>query len=379
MSNKVKIGTALNNTQEVFLNVISPQTNGHTLLLGESGSGKTYFSQVLVEELVRQGCKIFILDLAGSLSNTQGDKVFFQNMSDKIMTFNVSRDGVPINIFQRIRLDKETVEKDCDLVGRLIDSLSCCVGTGEIQRGCLYKYMMEMLRHCRQEECRPSLHLLREMLSWDRSNPARKLVSRLNLLIDGDYFSSEAREDMGEQHIVKLLQMQSVPSGIKRVVADIVLWQLWSWAVQSGNRYEPVFVLIDEFQNLNFSPSSPLYKILCEGRKYGLNLILATQFFQGKFSYNVEMAIDQMGNKIFFKPSDREIKYVASLLVNDIEGKKKWEQILRMLRRGEAVIKGNVFLGSNIDRQLARPLKVKIKQLNTRGVNEPIEIEQCAV
>ena len=198
-------------------------------------------------------------------------------------------------------------------------------------------------------------------------------------MIDGKYFSSEPSEDMGEQHIVKLLQMQSVPSGIKKVVADIVLWQLWSWAVQSGNRYEPVFVLIDEFQNLNFSPSSPLYKILCEGRKYGLNLILATQFFRGKFSYNVEMAIDQMGNKIFFKPSDREIKYVASLLVNDIEGKKKWEQILRMLRRGEAVIKGNVFLGSNIDRQLARPLKVKIKQLNTRGVNEPIEIEQCAV
>lgn len=379
MSNKVKIGTALNNTQEVFLNVISPQTNGHTLLLGESGSGKTYFSQVFVDELVQQGRKIFILDLAGSLSNTQGDKVFFQNMSDKLMTFNVSRDGIPINIFQRIRLDEETVEKDCDLVGRLIDSLSCCVGTGDIQRGCLYKYMMEMLRHCRQEECRPSLQLLREMLSWDRSNPARKLVSRLNLLIDGEYFSSEPRENMGEQHIVKLLQMQSVPSGIKKVVADIVLWQLWSWAVQSGNRYEPVFVLIDEFQNLNSSPSSPLYKILCEGRKYGLNLILATQFFQGKFSYNMEMAIDQMGNKIFFKPSDREIKYVASLLVNDIEGKKKWEQILRMLRRGEAVIKGNVFLGSNIDRHLARPLKVKIKQLNTRGVNEPIEIEQCVV
>lgn len=365
MANRIYAGTSSILGKDVYLDLVLSETNGHTLLLGESGSGKTYCTQVMVSELAKLGSRIYILDLTGSLAWNQGEPEFFSNIRDRLNYVNVARDGLMINLFERIMLDEETLEKDSDLAGRVADSLAACAGRGELQRAMLYKCIKTMLEYCQENEKLPSLELLGIILAEEKGVQAKKMTSRMTQLIDGQYFHQESSQNMLHNGgNIKLMQMQSVVHNIKQVLADLVLWQIWSDAVQYGSKNHPSYILIDEFQNIRLTPASPLYKILCEGRKFGLNLILATQFFQGKFSSNVEMAVAQVGNKIFFRPPDKEIRFVAGFLTQDRDKKKEYEARLRSLRKGEALVKGDIYLYETGGKRYGQPLKVKIRKLN---------------
>lgn len=172
----------------------------------------------------------------------------------------------------------------------------------------------------------PSLGLLRDILLSKRDTNSRKAAGKLLQLMDGDYFREYPSQLLlGNQRNIKLLQMQSVQPAVKPVLADLILWHIWSRRMQQSSKEKPVFIVIDEFQNVRCAPSSPLYRVLCEGRKFGLSLLLATQFFQGRFSDNMEMAVAQVGNKMFFKPPDREIKSIARHLTQDRAKSRRYE------------------------------------------------------
>lgn len=364
MENNIYVGTSTGTEKKVYLNLDYPETNGHTILLGESGSGKTYCTQVLVSELAKAGKTVYILDLTGSLSKNQVEPDFFDIIKGQLNYVNVARDGLQMNLFERIMMDEETLEKDSDLAGRMIDSLTSCIGKGEIQRALLYEKIKMMLEYCNEIGGPPSLELLSKILSEERGTTPKKIISKMMQLTDGKYFGvSPSQRGLKNCGNIKLMQMQSVPHGIQKVLTDLILWQIWSHAVQSGSKDNPQYILIDEFQNVRLRPSSPLYKILCEGRKFGLNLILATQFFKCKFAEEVEMAVAQIGNKLFFRPPDREAKFIAGFLTQDSTETKTYEVKLRGLRKGEAMLKGDVYF-DNIDcKRCVRPIKVKIKRL----------------
>lgn len=365
MVNRILMGTSSIMNRSVYLDLNSSETNGHTLLLGESGSGKTYCTQVMVSELSRLGSKVYILDLTGSLTRNQGEPEFFFNIGEQLEYVNVARDGLLISLFERIMMDEETLEKDSDLAGRVTDSLTSCIGKGELQRAFIYQCIKEMLAYCNETGEIPTLELLRLVLSGKRGIQAQKVNSKMAQLFDGKYFHLEPSKDtVHKQGNIKLMQMQSVTHNIKQVLVDLILWNIWSDAVQYGSKNDPSYILIDEFQNIRLTPSSPLYRILCEGRKLGLNLILATQFFQGKFSDNVEMAIAQVGNKIFFKPPDKESRFIAGFLAHDHNKAREQEERLRGLRKGEAIIKGDIYFGEAGGKKYLLPLKVKINKLN---------------
>ena len=367
MANRIFVGTSAIMNKGVYLDLNLSETNGHTLLLGESGSGKTYCTQVMVSELARLGSKVYILDLTGSLTRNQGEPEFFSNIGEKLDYVNVAREGLLINLFERIMMDEETLEKDSDLAGRVADSLTACIGRGELQRALVYQCIKAMLVHCDRTGEMPSLELLGLIISGEKGVQAKKVIGKMAQLIDGQYFHLEPPQNMmcklGD---IKLMQMQSIAHSIKQVLTDLILWKIWSDAVRYGSKNHPTYILIDEFQNVRLTPSSPLYKILCEGRKFGLNLILATQFIQGKFSDNVEMAIAQVGNKIFFRPPDKESRYVAGFLTHERNMAKEQEERLRGLRKGEAMIKGDIYFDETGGKKYLSSLKVKINRLSTK-------------
>lgn len=343
MDDSILIGSGITG-KSVFLNLGSPETNGHLMLLGESGSGKTYCTEIIISELKRIGNPVYILDLTGSLSRKQGEPEFFRNVEEQLDFINVTNKGLPINLFERLMMDEENLEKVCDLAGRVADSLTAGIGGGELQGALLYKYIKTMLSYCDHSGEESSLELLGIKLSEERGITAKKVLGKMSQLIDGNYFRGELSQlALGNEGAIKLMQMQAIPHSVKQFLTDLILWQIWSYGVQNGSKDNPVYILIDEFQNVRFTPSSPLYKILCEGRKFGLNLILATQFFREKFSNSVEMAVAQVVNKIFFRPPDGEAKLIASFITQDRNGIKDYEAKLKKLRRGEAFIKGDVY------------------------------------
>lgn len=367
MANRIYVGTSSIMKKRVYLDLCLSETNGHILLLGESGSGKTYCTQVMISELARLERKVCILDLTGSLTRNQGEPEFFSNIGEQLDYVNVARDGIQMNLFERIMIDEETPEKNSDLSGRVTDSLTACIGRGELQKALIYQCIKTVLAYCDETGEIPSLELLEMVISEKKGVQARKVISKMTQLIDGQYFHPELSQKMlCKTGDIKLMQMQSISHSIKQVLTDLILWKMWSYAVQYGSKNNPSYILIDEFQNVRLTPSSPLYKILCEGRKFGLNLILTTQFFQGKFSDNVEMAIAQVGNKIFFRPPDKEARFVAGFLTHEHNVAKELEERLRGLRKGEAIIKGDIYFDETGGKKYLSPLKVKINKIGTK-------------
>ena len=106
--------------------------------------------------------------------------------------------------------------------------------------------------------------------------------------------------------------------------------------------------MLDEFQNLSVRSGTALSAMLREGRKFGLGVWLSSQFL-GNYSREEMDTLMQAGNMMFFKPVEREMRLIASMIdYNEIS---IWRNILQDLQVGEAVLKGRYCLKDVYKRQ----------------------------
>ncbi len=110
--------------------------------------------------------------------------------------------------------------------------------------------------------------------------------------------------------------------------------------LRDGGSTKGVFVVLDEFQNLDCSRKSILGTCLVEGQKYGLGLILITQFLQGNFSEAVVNQFKQAGFRFCFRLTEEEAWAVSRHLVYDSEQRKRLCEKLTRLPRGQCLFVG---------------------------------------
>ncbi len=93
-------------------------------------------------------------------------------------------------------------------------------------------------------------------------------------------------------------------------------------------------------------------QILSEGRKFSLNLILATQGLGLKKQAAMSQKIMQSGLVLFFQPDMSQVRAQAKLI--DMESAQEWATVLQRLKPGEFVALGSLSLGGITAR---KPLK----------------------
>ncbi len=116
-----------------------------------------------------------------------------------------------------------------------------------------------------------------------------------------------------------VLQLKGLALDIQKMVTEFVLWDLWDYAQNTGSKNRPIPIVLDEIQNLDHSSDSPIDKMLREGRKFGLSMILATQT-TSQFNQEQRDRLFQAGHKLFFKPATTEIDRFAHLLTQSTTG-----------------------------------------------------------
>jgi len=167
-------------------------------------------------------------------------------------------------------------------------------------------------------------------------------------------------------HWVHVLQLSGFDRNTQRMITEFVLWDLWDYVTKMGSKDFPIPLVLDEIQNLDHSSDSPLDKMLREGRKYGVSLILATQT-TSNFNQEQRDRLFQAGHKLFFKPAETETDRFAkilSLATPDIK-QAEWRQRLTQLKKGECYSLGPV-LGEQ-DSFNSQPVLVKVTALEKRG------------
>jgi DNA phosphorothioation-dependent restriction protein DptH len=211
----------------------------------------------------------------------------------------------------------------------------------------------------------------------DEGAHGESLANKLEPFIKADPFSAgvpSAWEDMltAPEQWAHILQLKGLAREIQKIVTEFVLWDLWDYAQNSGSKNRPIPVVLDEIQNLDHGSDSPIGKMLREGRKFGMALILATQT-TSQFDQEQRDRLFQAGHKLFFKPAATELDRFAHILAQSTQGVSKadWAQRLASLEKGQCWSLGPVLKSNGAFREEA--VFVQVTALEQRDLSAPAQ------
>ena len=356
--------------EPVYWHFGHPQlANRHLLLFGASGSGKTYGIQCLLSEMAKQNLHSLVVDYTDGFLPNQVESRFNETATPK--NHYVITDRLPLNPFRRqtqiIDPSAPAFEENPYQVATRLQSIFASVyEMGDQQAAALIRVLESGIA----ESSNFGLDDIVPRLEADNKNAAT-LASKILPLVKAQPFRQSTDSNWNEMfespdNMVHVLQLKGYAREIWRLITEFVLWDLWDYAQSTGSKSRPLPIVLDEIQNLDHSSDSPIDKMLREGRKFGLAMILATQT-TSQFNQEQKDRLFQAGHKLFFKPASSEVDRFASLLAATTpESKAIWTQRLSSLEKGQCWSLGPVMKAGGAFKEEA--VFVKVTPLEHRAL-----------
>src|SRR5216684_6705925 len=127
---------------------------------------------------------------------------------------------------------------------------------------------------------------------------------------------------------VFIIQLKGLEYSLERAVTEFLLWNLIGYIEALGPGPLHCFVILDEAHKLSFNLGSPVEKLLREGRKFGLGLILASQQPED-FS---PVAFANTATKIVFQVGD-ERSTISRQLHRKIKSAHSFSEIFQLITK----------------------------------------------
>ena len=342
--------------------------NRHLLVFGSPGSGKTYGIQCLLAEMAAQGLHSLIVDYTDGFLPGQVQKRFREVAKPK--DHYVIHDRLPLNPFRSqsrvidssIPLVKENSYQVASRVASIFTSVYETIGDQQLAA------LTRVIDAGVSADAAFGLSGLLERLS-DDGQYGESVANKIEPLIKSNPFrdgADSAWDAMltSSDTWVQVLQLAGMGRNTQKLVTEFALWDLYDYATSTGSESRPVPVVLDEIQNLDHRPDSPIDKLIREGRKFGLSMILATQT-TSNFNQEQRDRLFLAEHKLFFKPADTEIDRFATLLGQiTTDSKADWAQRLASLKKGQCWSLGSVRTTSG--GLQSKPLLVSVTALEDR-------------
>lgn len=313
----LKVGKLQNGTS-IYISEKSP--NRHISVLGISGSGKTVRLRELISNVVTNEETALIFDING---------MDYKNCADKIRFISACEDGLHLDL----------LDAGIDEAGKISHTMSIvrvlcrAFRLGSKQEEILRNALLYAIDH--REEMESDLSAIRAGLQ-DQATPAAKAVeSRLWEFFEVDIVRRVPSEL--ETGCANVISLEGLSPSLQSVWVELILTLLWRKLRTKALTVKNLWIFIDEFQNLSLKKDSVLLEMLREARKYGANLVLATQSVAG-YEKDILAAIDQTAVHLFFRQGLTDMKKIASLI--DVNKKGLWETKLKALHVGESIAVG---------------------------------------
>jgi DNA phosphorothioation-dependent restriction protein DptH len=324
-------------------------TNPHLMIMGESGSGKTYAVQCLVAELAQRSIPSILFDYGESFELQQLDPQFtkFTGIREHL----IGEEGLPINPMQIFPKDTQGPRS---VAARVSDVFDAAYRLGDIQR----KVVVDAIRLAFER----SGFSETDSSTWNRELPS--LLTLQNVLeemsADKDYLNyknaagvaarlmtffmlTSFRSDMtwswkslltDSEHKVHVLQFRGLEGKTQRVLVELLLWHLFYFLKSSGQNPLRLYCVLDEAHHLSFREGGPTNMLLREARKFGLGVLFASQQPED-FS---PVAFSNSASKLVFQTSDSTLK-VSKLLsskCSNYSSPEEIKQVISVLPQGRA-------------------------------------------
>jgi len=252
-----------------------------------------------------------------------------------------------------------------NVASRVSDVFCSVYDVGDVQRAALAKHINEGLT----SGLNFGLEELLASLSDDKDAPPT-LALKIAELVQQKPFANSSESGWSQLFEgpvpIHILQLTNLSKDIQRLIAEFALWDFFAYATRNGGKNKPLPIVLDEMQNLDHRSDRALDKLLREGRKFGVGMVLATQTISN-FNKEQRSRLFQAGHKLFFKPAETERREFAQILVDVAGGRSRdeWIAELSKLGKGECWSIGprRVATGGVIRRD---PVKLKISSLDSR-------------
>lgn len=363
------LGVDIRSNEKIYWEYMNKQLNNrHLLINGNSGSGKTYCIQTLILEAAKNNISVIVFDYTDGFTRSKLSPILLDKLGEKFEERYVKFEKFPINPFRRGKISfngKEYTEPDVDVANRIASSFKNVYDFGPQQRNTVYSAVIEGLKEYGDNM---TLTTLAEKLEEIGDGTAQKTLSKIRPLVDYNPF--EQNSDFSWQSIVDkkgemyVIQLSGFDREIQLILTDLILWDIWNYAVKHGNESTPMPLVLDEAQNLSHSENTPSGKILAEGRKFGVSGWYATQFMKGRLSSGEIGNLQQSAQKLYFSPPEESIVEVAKYIDITNEGSKSWAEKLSKLTKGYCVTAG--YKANNNRFEKYEPKIIKITSLEDR-------------
>lgn len=320
----------------------SSLANRHLLIGGRSGQGKTYFIQSLLMDLNKSNHPALIIDYSSSYTPHQLEDEFKEVIGKKLHERIVYSDKFPLNPF--VRREKEIagrvvgLEQPSETATRVADVFASVYHSfGSQQKSALYSAIKKGIEI--YEDKMRMTHLVEQLEALEGYTSAviSSIISRIIQFVHIDPFDYESKQNwndyFNEDGQLTIIQLDGYDQiEIKKLMTEFILWDLWYFTL-NRTKDQPISVVLDEAQNLDFSEASPANRILREGRKFGWSAWFATQSFSN-FKKEEMAALDNTATKVYFNPAESEVGIIASRMGLDNQ------DVLRRLQKGQCLVSG---------------------------------------
>lgn len=306
--------------------------NPNILIWGSSGQGKTYFCCRRIEEILKVGKRVIIIDFSGSYTKKElmKNKILFL---EKIQVLNPYVEKMEWGI---------SSEDEESMISNLSDTLIEILRIESyFQRRLLRKILKVHLKKeknfsvpCFVKTLEKEYVLAKKKGDWkDNVDNIGRLLTRLSIFEMIENFHVVEKDRM-TYFPVTIFQLSDFPEQERRFLSEFMIISLWKEILSGRKKFD--VILLDEFQLIPMKSGNTFLRIMREGRKYGLELILSTQFISN-YSEDVETSLLQAGNLVIFKPAACDLRFSATII--DERKREQWIGVLERLDVGQAVVK----------------------------------------
>ncbi len=288
--------------------------NGHVVAIGASGSGKTQTLKAIAFSLRQTypDIQIFVIDFHGD-QEIEGETCYPLHMASphgiNPLVVNLDPEGGGPNL-QAIAVTttlKKSLRLGPNQEGLMLDILELCYSMRGISQEKVDSWTKQP----------PNFKDIQKVIEGRIDNGCRESTKlKLKLAATFQYgVFSRLQPEFKEQHV--RIDLSKLPPEIAAIAAESLAWQLMNQHRLSGEAKEKLpktYLFIDEAKELKKSPAcaprsgSILDRIIADGRKYGLGLVLASQSER-------HLSPDVIGNsstKIVLPVDSSEVKKVSS-------------------------------------------------------------------
>jgi DNA phosphorothioation-dependent restriction protein DptH len=324
--------------------------NPHLMIMGESGSGKTYAVQCLVAELAQRKVPSILFDYGQSFELQHLDPAFkkFAGIREHL----IGEQGLPINPLQIFTTDTQGPKI---VATRVSDVFDVAFHLGDIQR----KVVIDAIRSTFEKagisesdsttwtKDLPTLLALQNVLEEMAANkeyPNHKnadgVAARLMTFFMLTSFRSDAETWSWDsllkdsKHKVHVLQFRGLEGKTQRVLVELLLWHLFFYLKSTGQSPLRLYCVLDEAHHLSFREGGPVDFLLREARKFGLGIMFASQQPED-FS---PPAFSNSASKLVFQTSDPTLKVSKRLATkcSNYSSPEDIKEVISVLPQGRA-------------------------------------------